>query len=307
MSDEQLRGESFDRRERTEFAGLDAEQAEAARLSEILGATDRGEVPDLDPNEDPMLSSLSETATTLRASLEAASSRASFETFHRRSRRRILATIPERVEVIESDRSESLLQRWNGLFTSVSSAAAAAVATFVVTVLAIGGGASTEPLATVQVTDAGPDAAPSADAATDSLPTDVEINLTALSVDEQIVRYRGLLAELNDLTDGGHPADAGLLREIADTSATVARAIEEQPGSVGGPSAWNAYHTTFTAQQALSRASVASDDDQVALDTAQVVADGAFVTAARYLGTSAPSYDEVVATIAPNEPIAETP
>lgn len=312
MSHDQRSSGSLGDRDRPDLTGLDAEQNESVRLSEILGAAERGELPELDPTEDPILTSLQVTATSLRSSLESATARASFEIFHERSRRRVMAATPRRpVEVTPAEQSESLLQRWNGLFTSVTSAAAAAVATFVVTVLAVGGGAPTDPLAAVQTTDDSPVSAVAE--ATDA--SESQVNLTALSVDGQINRYRTLLDRLNELTDGGQPADAGLLREIADTSATVARTIVEQPGTVSGATAWDAYHATFDAQQALSEASVATDSDQVALDTAQVVADGAFVSAARYLESPglAPSYEEVLVAAAgfeqsqePNAP-AETP
>ncbi len=297
MSDDQRSSSPFDGRGRPDLPGLGAEEIEAARLSEILAADERAEVPDLDPTEDPMLASLSATAASLRASLEASNARASFQTFHDRSRRHVMAATPQvALKLASEERGESLLQRWNGLFTSVSSAAAAAVATFVVTVLAIGGGSSTEPLASVQATDPPAAEAHVADASESTTPRDSSVNLTALSVDGQIDRYRTLLNQLNDLTNDGQPVDAGLLREIADTSATVARAIEEQPSAVSGATAWEAYHATFEAQKALSKASVASDDDQIALDTAQVVADGAFVTAARYLENPAlaPTYEDVV-------------
>jgi hypothetical protein len=301
MSRDQLSSGSFEGNPRPDLAGLGDDQIEAVRLSEVLSAVEAGDDFHLDASEDPILTSLSATAGSLRSSIEAASTRASFDTFHQRSRRHVLAATPQRIEVSGRGQRESLLHRWNGLFTSVSSAAAAAVATFVVTVLAIGGSTSTEPLASVQVADSAAGEARADDPLANAAPSESQVNLTALSVDDQIVRYRSLLDELSELTEGGQPADVGLLREIADTSATVARTIEEQPGSVSGASAWDAYHATFEAQQTLSEASVASGDDQVALDTAQVVADGAFVTAARYLGNPAlaPSYDEVVAAVPP--------
>jgi len=301
MSDDRPSNRPADERpERPELLGLEPEQIEAARLSELLTSAEDNRPLDLDPVEDPALTALLRTASVVRTSLNAPTAHGTFRSFHERSRRRVMAATPRAPRAAVSEgRGESLLQRWNGLFTSVASAAAASIATFVVTVIAVGGGSSTAPL-TVQTADPGPASEPAVSAApADTLSDPGRVNLTSLSIDDQIISYVDLLERLAALTTQGQPADTSLLRDIADTSSTVARTIETRPETVTGQSAWVAYQTTFKGQQVLDQASVASENEQQILDNAQVAAEGAFITAARYLGTpaQAPTADEAAAAL----------
>ena len=317
MSRDQLSSDSGDERAarsgsaRPDLLGLEPDQIEAARLSDILSAIELGQAPDLDPTEDPALASLEQTASVLRSSLAAASAHASFRSFHERSRARLLAATPRprRLAVIEAPR-ESLLQRWNGLFASIASAGAASIATLIVTVIAIGGGSSATPAGTVQSTEPSPDVAAPEAAVSANVPA-VEIgpqrvNLTALSINEQVTHYVDLLERLAALKDEGLSADENLLRDLAETGATVKRTIEQNP-DVTGTDAFVAMHTTFAGNQALREATVANEADQQVLDTAQATAEGAYVIAARFLNDNPdllPNVDD--ATTALSTTSAET-
>jgi len=304
MSHDPLNSRSKDRRStRLDLIGLEPDEIEAARLTEILTSIEQGIQPDLDPSEDPALAALTQTALVLRRSLEAASAQQSFERFHHRSLARVIAATPQpaRVRSVEH-RRDSLLQRWNGLFTSLSAAAAASIATFVVTVLAVGGSApASGPLSVQSV-------APDGTAlAANVTPLEVpRVNLTALSVSQQVSLYVTLIERLNALNDDGLPADESLLRDLADTSATVKRTIERDP-TVSGADAFRAMHRTFEGQQALEKATVASEADQQVLFTAQETAAGAYVTAAQFLGVPGrlPSAGEAAQALALEEPSAE--
>ena len=309
MSQDQLSSGSSEERtpkrpsERPDTPGLEPDQIEAARLADVLAAVERRGAADLDPNADPALAVLERTAGVVRSSLEASSAHASFRSFHERSRARVMRATPQpRQPVVDAPR-ESLLQRWNGLFTSIASAAAASVATLIVTVIALGGGSST-PAPTVQSPAPAPEPAVAAvepassdeqvePASSDEQPE--RVNLTALSIIEQLSLYVELLERLDALSDDGLPAGEHLLRDLAETGASVARTIEEQPEAVSGADAWVAYQTAFKGQQLLEDATVASEQHEQVLDTAQVAAAGAFVTAARFLMEDpqrAPSADD---------------
>lgn len=311
MSDDQRGSGPFGGRERPDLAGRAADEIEAARLSEVLAAAERAEIPDLDPIEDPMLASLSATAASIRSSLEAASARASFETFHDRSRRHVMAATPQvRLKWASSERGESLLQRWNGLFTSVSSAAAAAVATFVVTVLAIGGGASTEQLASSPATNPPATGAQVANVTGPTAPSKPGVNLTTLSTAEQIEYWRETMARVEALTNDGESVDEPLLRELADVGASVSQRIKDGTDT-DGTDAYVAWHAGYDSQQILSQAAVA-DDAGPALETARSTANEAMVVAARYLTPERmPRADDVAAILDPDSlaaaPAAEDP
>jgi hypothetical protein len=294
MSEHQLSSDSTDERAprsgaaRPDLLGLEPDQIEAARLSDILSAVELGQSPELDPTEDPALASLQQTASMLQSSLAAASAHASFRSFHERSRARVVTATPRprRLPVVEEPR-ESLLRRWNGLFPSIASAGAASIATLIVTIIAIGGGSSTAPVGTVQSTEPAPAAvAPDAAVSTNVPPVErgpERVNLTALSINEQVTHYVELLERLDTLKNDGQPAGEHLLRDLAETGATVKRSIEQNP-DVSGMDAFVAMHATFDGQQALHDATVATEADQQVLDTAQATAEGAYVTAARFLG-----------------------
>lgn len=296
MSRDQLSGSNPNEdAARPDLVGLEADQIEAIRLSEVLSADQFSPASNVDPAADPELSALTQTVAIVQNALEAPSAHPRFRSFHERSRARVLAATPRPQPVAAiAEHPQSLLQRWNGLFTSIGAAAAASAATFIVTVLAFGG--SSSPAASVQVVE--PQPQPASVSAIDTGTDRDRINLTALSVDEQLDRYLGLLRELAVLTSDGQPADQGLLQDLAETGATVARTIETQPDSVTPTAAWVAYQTAFEGQKALDNATVVSDQDQQVLDTAQVAADGAFVTAARFLGNSAPTADEAADALA---------
>ena len=91
-SDEQLDSAQSDRLVLSE---IENEEIEASRLADVLAATENGNIPDLDPTEDPALASLHTTTQVVRASLELASTQESFQHFHESSRPRILSATPQ--------------------------------------------------------------------------------------------------------------------------------------------------------------------------------------------------------------------
>lgn len=308
MSDDRLTSRSSDKHPaRPDLLGLEPEQIEAARLSELLTSIENDSPLDLDPIEDPALTALLQTTRVVRASLNVPAGHQSFRSFHERSRRRVLAATPRapRPAVAEGPR-ESLLQRWNGLFTSVASAAAASIATFVVTVIAVGGGSSTAPL-TVQTVDPAPTSEPAVSAApVSTAPAPTRVNLTSLSITEQVSRYVELRERLDALTGRGQPADEALLRDLADAGATVKNTLEQNP-EISGTDAYVAMHAAFDGQKSLESATVASEGEQQVLFTAQETAEGAFVTAARFLTDQPerlPSADEAAQALVTAGPAA---
>ena len=289
MHQDQLPERDADRRD---LIGLEADQIEAIRLAEVLSAEEAGTVTNIDPVADAEIAELARTVNVVRDSLGAASAHRRFSSFHEASRARVMSATPRPRAVLAEERP-SLLQRWNGLFTSMGAAAAASAATFIVALLAFGGAQG--PVATVQVIEPQPQPAT---VATTSNPE--RINLTSLSMSEQLTVYVGLLERLNALTSEGEPASQDLLRDLAETGATVRRTMVEQPDTVSPADAWVAYQTGFKGQQVLNQAVVTSEEDQQVLSTAQATADSAFVTAARFLENPerAPSADDAAQALA---------
>lgn len=321
-SDEQL---DSARSDRLVLSELENEEIEASRLADVLAITEHGNTPDLDPIEDPALASLHKTTQIVRASLELASTQESFQHFHESSRPRILSATPQpQRQPVSTTPRISLRQRWGGLFTPLASAAAASVATFLVTVIAIGGGSSTTPTTTVQRTEpilqpqvvsaippteqASPPAAAAAEPEAVVPQPEVSVtaatadhrdrvNLTNLSIAEQVSLYIDLLERLDSVTGNGNPASEGLLRELAETGATVQRAIDYDP-AVSGADAFIAMHAAFAGTVALEQATVATDSDQQVLQNAQVTAQVAYVTAARFLTDNPPSANDAARALA---------
>ena len=286
MSDDQLSSDSSDERtprsgsSRSDLPGLEPDHVEAIRLAEVLAANEQGIDTGLTAAEDPAVAGLAHTAEVLQTSLSAASARPSFRTFHERSRARVLDATPKpRHQPLIEAPKESLLQRWNGLFTSVASAAAAAVATLVVTVIALGGSTS-EPLPLVQV----PASTPTPKAAVSVVvpAPRARVNLAALSTAEQLEFWRQTIKQVEALTENGQVVDELLLRDLADVGASISGRIKDDPGAVEGTDAYVAWHTGFDSQQVLDDATVNEDAEQ-ALQTAKSTASDAMVVAAQFL------------------------
>lgn len=321
-SDEQLDSAQSDRLVLSE---IENEEIEASRLADVLAATENGNIPDLDPTEDPALASLHTTTQVVRASLELASTQESFQHFHESSRPRILSATPQpQRQPVNTTSRISLRQRWESLFTPLAAAAGASVATFLVTVTVIGGGSSTTPTTTVQTTTPSlppqvVSAIPSTELPSPPVAAAAEpeavvpqpeipvtpatadqrdrVNLTSLSIAEQVSLYINLLERLDSLTGDGRPASESLLRELAETGATVQRAIDHDP-AVSGADAFIAMHAAFAGTLALEQATVASDSDQQVLQNAQVTAQVAYVTAASFLSNNPPSANDAARALA---------
>jgi hypothetical protein len=266
-----------------QLSGLKPEQVEAIRLADALSATDAGERPSLDPVEDPELSGLVRTAGDLRVALETATTRASFEAFHRRSRLRVVAATPSPrpAQMALQQPRGSILDRWAGLFTSIAAAAAASIATFVVTVAAMGGGPGSPAAVSTEVSDS-PETVAASDTATAEAAPPVT-NLTALSTSQVMAQWRFTLARITTLTNEGRPVDVALIDEVIGASSSFAARAQRDPDSVTGTDAYVAWHAGFASQQVLSKATVTEPEGQQALDTAQLTSDGAMVVAARFL------------------------
>src|SRR5690606_36576772 len=107
-----------------------SDDMEVLRLAEALEAIEGGRRPDVDPREDPGLSSLLGTADALRVTLSESTERPAFASFHRRSRAAVLHAMEARqqgaaVGAGTSRPEEPRAPWWHALFPgSVGSAAA---------------------------------------------------------------------------------------------------------------------------------------------------------------------------------------
>ncbi|MBT5774072.1 MAG: hypothetical protein HOH95_06810 [Dehalococcoidia bacterium] len=289
--------------ERDNPLGLEPEAVEALRLSAALARHESGAAPDLDSREDP---SLVETAVAITAAFDASTTTEAFERFHHRTRANIVAAVagarqPATAQ-LQAPRP-SLLQRWNGVFAAAGAAAAASIATFVVTVAALGNNAPVAPF----VADVQPSNVGSEPAVAVIQPDDSAVNMTALSLDGQLDLWLDTLLQVAALTADGQPVDGPLLRTLTDATASVARTIEREPEAMNGASVFVTYQAAFRSQQTLNGASV-NETDQPALDTAQLAADQAFVVASRYFEQNPeriPSVDDVAARLGTDNSVGD--
>jgi len=295
--------------ERDNLLGPEPDAAEALRLSAARTRQESGVALDLDQREDPELTSLLQTVSAVSAAFDRSTETESFERFYHRSRTNVIAAItgtPEPVTTAPSMPKPSLLQRWNSVFAAAGAAAAASIATLVVTVVVLGNSAPAAPLVSnvapaaplvsnVQPADATPQAAV---VVIEPALAEPDLNLTTLSVDTQLDIWLDTLLQIAALTADGNPVDAPLLHMLAGVTASVTRQIESDPESVSGAIIFLSHQAAFSSGQTLNEATVAEESDQPALDTAQLVADEAFVVAARYFEQNPhriPSVDDVSA------------
>jgi len=292
--------------ERDNPLGLEPDAAEALRLSAALARQESGVALDLDQREAPELASLLQTVSAVSAAFDHSTETEAFERFYHRTRTNVIAGTPEPVTTAPSMPKQSLLQRWNSMFVAAGAAAAASIATLVVTVVVLGNSAPAAPLVSnvapaaplvsnVQPADATPQAAV---VVIEPALAEPDLNLTTLSVDTQLDIWLDTLLQIAALTADGNPVDAPLLHMLAGVTASVTRQIESDPESVSGAIIFLSHQAAFSSGQTLNEATVAEESDQPALDTAQLVADEAFVVAARYFEQNPhriPSVDDVSA------------
>ena len=283
--------------QRDDLLGLEPDAVEALRLSDALERHASGAALDLDPREDPVLTSLVQTAVAISDTFDRSTTTEAFERFHHRTRANVAAAVAGAGQPAAAQSNAprpSLLQRWNGIVTAAGAAAAASIATFVVTVAALGNNAPVAPLvAEMPAADAGSE--PAVAAVAPAQPDEAAVNLTSLSLDGQLDLWLDTLLQVAALTADGQPVDGPLLRTLTDATASVTRQIEREPEAVNGASVFVTYQAAFSSQQTLDGVT-ANEADQPALDTAQLAADQAFVVAARFFEQnpdSIPSVDEV--------------
>ncbi len=279
--------------------GLEPDTAEVLRLSDALALHESGVALDLDPREDPALTSLVHTSTAITAAFNRSTETEAFERFHHRSRTNVIAAVAGAGEpAARAPRAPkpSLLQRWNSVFAAAGAAAAASIATFIVTVAAIGNSAPAPVVTNVEPVNEPPTTV----AVVEPAPEEPAVNLTVLTVDGQLDLWLDTLLKVAALNADGQPVDGPLLRMLTDATASVTRQIERDPEAVSGAAVFVSYQAAFDSARELSEVTVAEDTDQPALDTAQLAADQAFVVAARYFEQNperVPSVEDVASRL----------
>lgn len=250
-------------------APLDA--FEVQRFADTLDRLEAGERPRLAHN-DAELASLLRTAGRLRIEAEHLTDTPSFDSYRERSRAYILHTLerdlleqaggaPEdpRITPLRLRTHQWTRSRW-ALVSSTVATAAAAAALFIVSLTGTPGGS-----------DGGVDAGPSLGA-----------NLTTRSTEAELERIRFAVTAIQEHAAKGEPADASLLRTVTESTAAVAKVIENTPSSVSREAVSNYLDTVNAARTVLD--TVASEQDGVgALAAAQVATEDGQLTAARFL------------------------
>jgi hypothetical protein len=291
--------------ERDNLLGLGPDDAEALRFSAELTRQESGVEFDFDQREDFEMTSLLQTVSAVSAAFDHSTETEAFERFHHRTRTHIIAELagtPEPVATAHSMPKPSLIQRWSNVFA----AAGASIATLVVTVMVLGNSAPAAPLVSnVQPPDTAPlvsnvqppDTAPQATVAViEPVSAEAMFNLNSLSVDTQLNIWLDTLLQVAALNADGAPIDAPLLNLLSDVTTSVTHQIENDPDSVSGAVVFIANQTAFTSGHTLQEATVATESDQPALNTAQLVSDEAVVVAARFFEKNPdriPSVDDV--------------
>jgi hypothetical protein len=238
------------------------EAAEVERLAEALDAIERGEDPQIDPREDPMLAGMIETVALVDETLTAAVQTERFEAFAAHSRttiaraagryaaaeQRALATsdtsLEERPERALGE-PRALVEAPGGFFgflrrpwvvvtTPAIAAAAAAIATFLV----VSGGSTQTTLVVPPITTAatqiglGEVAVPSTIEPVEVAPPSVESFVGTLTDEDLATAVNRISTSVEVIrfrVENGEPLDAGMLRDLTEAAKFVAREIEFAP------------------------------------------------------------------------------
>lgn len=309
----------------SEWPGSMDDPLQAQRLDAAIEALAAGRDPGVDPRTDPELDGLVQTAAVLQSLFAQATDSASFESFRRRSR---LAVI-HRSETLQTARqltahargaiapvagraagvkpsgdaggppmSEAVpfnLTWWRRRLVPAFAPVAAAAAAAAVTFAALGGG-GTGPgpevaSSVIGLHQVGEPAQPAAE------------NLTPRTIDEQLVRLQLSLATIAGAAGRGESVPAALLRQVTEDTASVQRQIDSAPRSVSDATVAS-YAQAATQGQAVLSGAKAEPGGEGALSAAQLTADQAVVTAARFL---AERNAEATATPALLPPATATP
>ncbi len=258
------------------------EQLEARRLAEALDAVEEGRDPDVDPREDPELSSLLATAEAVRTTWRAAAPEPA-----RAARLRSSLLGSAEPEPARPARVVPLYRRWSVL-SPIASAAAAAVVTFAITTLVSSDAplpgqepafASAQPAADLGeparpplMDTAGPEQLPDTD--TSTLPPEPSAgNLTSEAlVEDRLVqdlrRIESALQEIRMLAERGEPVDAELLRTVTEGTARVASQIATAPESVS-PFAVATYFQSVSPGRVILDSAQVEEGNENALETAR--------------------------------------
>ncbi len=261
------------------------EAAEIQRLADALDVMDMGAMPNFDGREDPELASLVNAAATLRDTLAGATETASFESYRARSRAYILHTLEadslEHSYPVADERHLTALgpyqSRRRGFsrarWIAMSSVAAAAAAVGAVFFVSANGG----------VTDPG---------GTDDLRVASVVstaqNLT--SPDKEMEQIQRAVSAIQDNVSRGEPSNTDLLRTVSESTAAVAKVIEDKPETVTREAVSTYLETLNSARTVLETAQPAEGGGG-ALAAALVTTEDGQITASRFLesATSTPT------------------
>ena len=292
----------------------DLELVDAERFADALETIEAGAEPDLDPREDPTLTSLASLASEIRDVERFAAETPRFESYRTRSRAYVLRSTerPAPVAVLEEPRRSGIpFLRWSFL-APVASAAAAAVAVLAFVALqqdspaaqpagqqvaAVESPSDTPTLdAAVQVPDGGigPTGAAPADATQGGV-TPVELppieiapiqpgqeeQFVAISIEQELRRIDALIVAVADRVALNQEVDPELLRGITESTAAVAERIEAQPDSVPWVQVID-YMKAAAHSETLLAAVRTDEGDEPALSAARRAAHDGVVVASNY-------------------------
>lgn len=284
---------------------------EVERFAEALHALEHDGDPRIDPREDPMLAAMLDTVARLDETLTAATDSERFQAFAARSRRTIeLAAgrhaVATRATALAT-RSTELTERavgslaeprtlveapggllgflrrpWIAVGAPLAAAAAAALATFAV----LGGGGDVTTQTTVAVPPAATAASiigldevgipsslvpepPSVESFVASL-TDTELSTAVdrISLTLEIISFR---------IANGEPLDAGLLRDLIESTAFVAREVEYAPPTAFPIESVISYLLdTSDARDLLDVATVEPGEEEALVTARRIVNEGVY-------------------------------
>jgi len=296
-----------------------SEEQEAQRLEAALAALDAGRDPSVDPREDPELAGLVQTAAVLQHLFSDATDEPAFRSFRERSRLAVLhrsesLSVPRalasrsatsgravRVGGLSRDSHPGIrlmgltphARRWlRGRVLPALAPIAAAAAAAAVTFIALGGPAGAPPhvpqvASVVSLSQVGE---PAREAPAE--------NLTPRSVDEQLARLQVTLQQIASTAQRGEPVRTDLLRRVTEDAASVKQQIDRAPERVSPQVVASLQQAASQGREILSGAKP-EPGGEGALSAAQLSAEQAEVSAARYLAERAEPASTPAATPPP--------
>lgn len=244
---------------------------ETLRLADALESLDSP----ADTREDPGLAALVRTAARVRQAAAAVEPRREYAN---RSRAFLWGSLRRTDETAATQAKLSRARRAL-LLAPFASAAAAAAVTAMVFLAGSGGGSAASPAGESVVSVAAPVETPGFD---ESVAADASDNATALSLTAELDRIESALTDIEQRSGRLEIVEGDLLRQVTESTATVAKQIDDAPVTVSQEAVVSYIRAAHTGRVVLDDVRVAPQDAP-ALAAAQRTAEDGVVVASRYL------------------------